>query len=74
MVYELEKQNCLTFVFSLFACIIQSGSATGMMMDHLPAPTNDKHVHADFYNDFDDLFDDDDNWAKIRRTGDNAKP
>lgn len=42
-------------------------------MDHLPAPTNDKHVHADFYNDFDDLFDDDDNWAKIRRTGDNAK-
>jgi len=41
----------------------QSGGATGMMMDHLPS--NDKHVHSDFYNDFDDLFDDD-NWAKMK--------
>jgi len=24
-----------------------------------------KHVHSDFYNDFDDLFDDD-NWAKMK--------
>ncbi|ALC41170.1 CG17059 [Drosophila busckii] len=46
----------------------ESGSASGMMMDHLHTPTqntNDKHVHADFYNDFDDLFDDEDNWAKV---------
>ncbi|XP_034476613.1 COP9 signalosome complex subunit 9 homolog [Drosophila innubila] len=50
----------------------ESGSATGMMMDHLPTPTNDKHVHADFYNDFDDLFDDDDNWAKVRGANDNG--
>ncbi|EDW74599.1 COP9 signalosome complex subunit 9 homolog [Drosophila tropicalis] len=48
----------------------ESGGATGMMMDHLP---NDKqHVHADFYNDFDDLFDDD-NWAKIKNSTENAK-
>jgi len=37
-----------------------------MMMDHLPS--NDKHVHADFYNDFDDLFDED-NWAKMKTDG-----
>jgi len=43
-----------------------------MMMDHLPTPTNDKHVHADFYNDFDDLFDNDDNWAKVRGAHDNG--
>ncbi|KAH8390200.1 COP9 signalosome complex subunit 9 homolog [Drosophila serrata] len=48
----------------------ESGGATGMMMDHLPA--NDKHVHADFYNDFDDLFDED-NWAKIKSSADIAK-
>lgn len=44
-----------------------------MMMDHLPTPTNDKHVHADFYNDFDDLFDDDDNLARGRGANDNSK-
>ncbi|XP_022233595.1 COP9 signalosome complex subunit 9 homolog [Drosophila obscura] len=44
----------------------ESGGATGMMM------TNDKHVHADFYNNFDDLFDED-NWAKVKQTGDNPK-
>ncbi|KAH8271498.1 hypothetical protein KR018_000963 [Drosophila ironensis] len=47
----------------------ESGGATGMM-DHLT--TNDKHVHADFYNDFDDLFDED-NWAKTKGSGDNGK-
>lgn len=42
-----------------------------MMLDHLPTPTNDKHVHADFYNDFEDLFDDDDNTlARPRGTND----
>lgn len=40
------------------------------MMDHLP--TNDKHVHADFYNDFDDLFDED-NWARTKAAGDGVK-
>lgn len=54
-----------------FTNILQSGSATGMMLDHLPTPTNDKHVHADFYNDFEDLFDDDDNTlARPRGTND----
>ncbi|XP_030372110.1 COP9 signalosome complex subunit 9 homolog [Scaptodrosophila lebanonensis] len=47
----------------------ESGSATGMMMD---LPTNEKHVHADFYNDFDDLFDED-NWTKIASDNDSAK-
>ncbi|EDV36446.1 uncharacterized protein Dana_GF11947 [Drosophila ananassae] len=47
----------------------ESGGATGMM-DHLP--TNDKHVHADFYNDFDDLFDED-NWARTKAAGDGVK-
>ncbi|KAH8331733.1 hypothetical protein KR074_010624 [Drosophila pseudoananassae] len=47
----------------------ESGGATGMM-DHLPS--NDKHVHADFYNDFDDLFDED-NWAKTKAAGDSVK-
>ncbi|XP_011184186.1 COP9 signalosome complex subunit 9 homolog [Zeugodacus cucurbitae] len=35
----------------------ESGSSSGLLID---LPTNEKQVHADFYNDFDDLFDDDD--------------
>jgi len=69
-----KLKECLTAIsFNNFLiAFLQSGSATGMMMDHLPTPTNDKHVHADFYNDFDDLFDDDDNWAKVRGANDNG--
>ena len=33
-----------------------SGNASGMLMD---LSANEKTVHADFFNDFDDLFDDD---------------
>ncbi|XP_018787752.1 PREDICTED: myeloma-overexpressed gene 2 protein homolog isoform X3 [Bactrocera latifrons] len=34
-----------------------SGSSSGLLID---LPTNEKQVHADFYNDFEELFDDDD--------------
>ncbi|TMW48391.1 hypothetical protein DOY81_006520 [Sarcophaga bullata] len=33
----------------------ESGGSSAILMD---LATNEKHVHADFYNDFDDLFDD----------------
>uniref|UniRef100_A0A1B0ARD1 COP9 signalosome complex subunit 9 n=2 Tax=Nemorhina TaxID=44051 RepID=A0A1B0ARD1_9MUSC len=35
----------------------ESGSSSAILMD---LASNEKHVHADFYNDFDDLFDDGD--------------
>lgn len=35
----------------------QSGGSSALLMD---LASNEKHVHADFYNDFDDLFDDGD--------------
>ncbi|XP_013112335.1 COP9 signalosome complex subunit 9 [Stomoxys calcitrans] len=34
----------------------ESGGSSAILMD---LASNEKHVHADFYNDFDDLFDDD---------------
>lgn len=37
--------------------IFQSGGSSAILMD---LASNEKHVHADFYNDFDDLFDDGD--------------
>lgn len=44
-------------VLYTYPFILQSGSSSGLLID---LPTNEKQVHADFYNDFDDLFDDDD--------------
>lgn len=42
-----------------------SGNASGMLMD---LSANEKTVHADFFNDFDDLFDDDnDDWLNMLR-------
>ncbi|XP_037950172.1 COP9 signalosome complex subunit 9 [Teleopsis dalmanni] len=38
-----------------FIDLEDSGTAAVMLMD---IATNDKQVHADFYNDFGDLFDD----------------
>ncbi|XP_073845399.1 COP9 signalosome complex subunit 9 [Musca autumnalis] len=35
----------------------ESGGSSAILMD---LASNEKHVHADFYNDFDDLFDDED--------------
>ncbi|NWT71214.1 CSN9 protein, partial [Prunella himalayana] len=35
----------------------QAGGSTGLLMD---LAANEKAVHADFFNDFEDLFDDDD--------------
>ncbi|KAI8121943.1 putative myeloma-overexpressed gene 2 protein [Lucilia cuprina] len=35
----------------------ESGGSSAILMD---LASNEKHVHADFYNDFDDLFDDGD--------------
>ncbi|PIK44239.1 Myeloma-overexpressed 2 protein [Apostichopus japonicus] len=35
----------------------EAGGASGMMMD---LAANEKAVHSDFFNDFEDLFDDDD--------------
>ncbi|XP_046676627.1 COP9 signalosome complex subunit 9 [Homalodisca vitripennis] len=34
-----------------------AGGATGLLVD---LAANEKTVHADFFNDFDDLYDDDD--------------
>uniref|UniRef100_A0A8D0ME88 COP9 signalosome complex subunit 9 n=1 Tax=Sus scrofa TaxID=9823 RepID=A0A8D0ME88_PIG len=34
-----------------------AGGSTGLLMD---LAANEKAVHADFFNDFEDLFDDDD--------------
>lgn len=52
---KLENKNSLGKLLNLI--IFQSGSSSGILMD---LATNEKHVHADFYNDFGDLFDDDD--------------
>lgn len=41
----------------IYVSTLQSGSSSGLLID---LPTNEKQVHADFYNDFEDLFDDDD--------------
>lgn len=35
----------------------EAGGSTGLLMD---LAANEKAVHADFFNDFEDLFDDDD--------------
>ncbi|CAF94193.1 unnamed protein product, partial [Tetraodon nigroviridis] len=35
----------------------QAGGSTGLLMD---LAANEKAVHSDFFNDFEDLFDDDD--------------
>lgn len=35
----------------------KAGGSTGLLMD---LAANEKAVHADFFNDFEDLFDDDD--------------
>ncbi|XP_065164922.1 COP9 signalosome complex subunit 9 [Atheta coriaria] len=35
----------------------EAGGSSGLLMD---LAANEKFVHADFYNDFDDLYDDDD--------------
>lgn len=37
--------------------LFQAGGSTGLLMD---LAANEKAVHADFFNDFEDLFDDDD--------------
>ncbi|NXA70159.1 CSN9 protein, partial [Mohoua ochrocephala] len=39
------------------AAFSQAGGSTGLLMD---LAANEKAVHADFFNDFEDLFDDDD--------------
>nr|XP_014341160.1 PREDICTED: myeloma-overexpressed gene 2 protein isoform X1 [Latimeria chalumnae] len=36
---------------------VQAGGSSGLLMD---LAANEKAVHADFFNDFEDLFDDDD--------------
>lgn len=43
--------------FLFFILFLQSGGSSAILMD---LASNEKHVHADFYNDFDDLFDDGD--------------
>ncbi|NXN94947.1 CSN9 protein, partial [Rhinopomastus cyanomelas] len=37
--------------------VLGVGGSTGLLMD---LAANEKAVHADFFNDFEDLFDDDD--------------
>ncbi|XP_074658138.1 COP9 signalosome complex subunit 9-like [Tubulanus polymorphus] len=37
--------------------VIEAGGSSALLMD---LAANEKSVHADFYNDFDDLFDDED--------------
>ncbi|XP_037642188.1 COP9 signalosome complex subunit 9-like [Sebastes umbrosus] len=36
---------------------LEAGGSTGLLMD---LAANEKAVHSDFFNDFEDLFDDDD--------------
>lgn len=46
--------------FVLLSCMFvlwQAGGSTGLLMD---LAANEKAVHSDFFNDFEDLFDDDD--------------
>lgn len=58
----MEPMRHLSFVLSENPADItfpspQAGGSTGLLMD---LAANEKAVHAGFFNDFEDLFDDDD--------------
>lgn len=59
-------QFYVSFLFVIL--FFQSGGSSAILMD---LASNEKHVHADFYNDFDDLFDDGDDDILNLNTADN---